>query len=69
MNTSFYLPPHLTPEQRDAILHAGPPLLIIAGPGSGKTEVLTWRVAHLVRAERFAVAPEHLPGVKRTNLW
>ncbi|GAB4547557.1 MAG: ATP-dependent DNA helicase [Anaerolineae bacterium] len=45
-----YLPPTLTPAQLAAILHQGSPLLIIAGPGSGKTEVITWRVAHLVRA-------------------
>jgi DNA helicase-2/ATP-dependent DNA helicase PcrA len=53
-----YLPDYLTPEQREAILHIGSPLLIIAGPGSGKTEVITWRVAHLVRAG--LVDPEHL---------
>ncbi len=39
-----------TPAQREAIMHAGSPLLIIAGPGSGKTEVIAWRVAHLVRS-------------------
>lgn len=49
MNT-LDLPAHLTQQQRDAILHEGGPLLIVAGPGSGKTEVLTWRVAHLVKS-------------------
>ena len=53
MNTPSYLPNHLTSEQRDAVLHTGSPLLIIAGPGSGKTEVITWRVAHLVRADWY----------------
>ena len=53
MNTPSYLPTYLTSEQRAAILHTGAPLLIIAGPGSGKAEVITWRVAHLVRAGRY----------------
>ncbi len=38
----------LTSNQSEAILHRGSPLLIIAGPGSGKTEVLSRRVAHLI---------------------
>jgi DNA helicase-2/ATP-dependent DNA helicase PcrA len=67
MNIPSYLPNFLTSEQRDAVLHTGAPPLIITGPGSTKTGVLTCRVAHLVRAGR--VAPEPLPGVKRTNLW
>jgi DNA helicase-2/ATP-dependent DNA helicase PcrA len=58
MNATPYLPDRLTAEQREAILHTGSPLLIIAGPGSGKTEVITWRVAHLVRAG--LVAPKQL---------
>ena len=50
MNTPEYLPTNLTEPQRQAILHQGSPLLILAGPGSGKTEVITWRVAHLIRS-------------------
>jgi DNA helicase-2/ATP-dependent DNA helicase PcrA len=65
MNDPPYLPSYLTDQQRAAILHQGSPLLIIAGPGSGKTEVLTWRVAHLVRAG--LVAPEHLLVTTFTN--
>jgi DNA helicase-2/ATP-dependent DNA helicase PcrA len=65
MNDPPYLPTRLTDQQRAAILHQGSPLLIIAGPGSGKTEVLTWRVAHLVRAG--LVAPEHLLVTTFTN--
>lgn len=50
MDRPSYLPDHLTDQQLAAIMHAGSPLLIIAGPGSGKTEVITWRVAHLIRS-------------------
>ena len=40
----------LTENQKEAICYSGGPLLIIAGPGSGKTEVLAWRVAYLISA-------------------
>jgi superfamily I DNA/RNA helicase len=55
MNVPSYLPERLTSEQLDAILHAGISLLVIAGPGSGKTEVIAWRVAHLVQAGLVAL--------------
>ena len=53
---SDYLPSHLTPEQVEAITYRGGPLQIVAGPGSGKTEVIAWRVAHLLKSG--AASPE-----------
>jgi DNA helicase II / ATP-dependent DNA helicase PcrA len=55
----------MNPEQRAAVLHDGGPLLIVAGAGSGKTRVLTHRIAHLIQVRD--VHPYEILAITFTN--
>ena len=57
--------PDLNPAQQEAVTHRGSPLLIVAGAGSGKTRVLTQRIAHLIREE--GVRPSEILAITFTN--
>jgi len=55
----------LNPQQRQAVLHSGGPLLIVAGAGSGKTAVLTRRIGHLLGHR--GVQPGQVLAITFTN--
>ncbi len=55
----------LNPQQQEAVKHRGAPLLVLAGAGSGKTRVITFKIAHLI--DTHQIDPSYITAVTFTN--
>ncbi|NIP27006.1 MAG: UvrD-helicase domain-containing protein [Phycisphaerae bacterium] len=61
-SSKFKIP--LTPSQKQAVFHVEGPLLVVAGPGSGKTAVITYRIAALIDS---GISPHNICAITFTN--
>ena len=55
----------LNEKQKEAVTHKNGPLLVIAGPGTGKTKVITHRIEYLIREHN--IRPEKILAITFTN--